>query len=65
MLRITLKQARTVHRLARDQCCNCTDGNCLLLDDGDSHPCVLMISLCVMVSDQNEHLPQKECAKES
>ena len=34
MLRITPKQARTVHRLARDQCCNCTDGNCLLLDDG-------------------------------
>ena len=44
MLRITPKQARTVHRLARDQCCNCTDGNCLLLDDGDSHPCVQMIS---------------------
>lgn len=65
MLRITPKQARTVHRLARDQCCNCTDGNCLLLDDGDSHPRIQMISLCVMVSDQNEHLPQKECAKES
>ncbi|MBQ6183282.1 MAG: cysteine-rich VLP protein [Clostridia bacterium] len=30
MLRITPKQARTVHRLARDQCCNCVDGNCLL-----------------------------------
>ena len=44
MLRITPKQARTVHRLARDQCCNCTDGNYLLLDDGDSHPCVQMIS---------------------
>ena len=44
MLRITPKQARTVHRLARDQCCNCTDGNCLLLDDGDTHPCVQMIS---------------------
>ena len=44
MLRITPKQARTVRRLARDQCCNCTDGNCLLLDDGDSHSCVQMIS---------------------
>ena len=44
MLRIIPKQARTVHRLARDQCCNCTDGNCLLLDDGDSHACVQMIS---------------------
>ena len=44
MLRITPKQARTVRRLARDQCCNCTDGNCLLLDDGDSHPCVQMNS---------------------
>jgi len=44
MLRITPKQARTVRRLARDQCCNCTDGNCLLLDDGDSHPCVTTIS---------------------
>lgn len=65
MLRITPKQARTIHRLARDQCCNCTDGNCILLDDGDSHSCVQMISPCVMVSDQNEHLSQKECAKES
>ena len=44
MLRITPKQARTVRRLARDQCCNCVDGNCFLLDDGDSHPCVQMIS---------------------
>ncbi|MBR6049847.1 MAG: cysteine-rich VLP protein, partial [Clostridia bacterium] len=50
MLRITPKQARTVHRLARDQSCNCADENCLLLDNGDSHPCVQMISLCVMVS---------------
>ncbi|MBQ7715774.1 MAG: cysteine-rich VLP protein, partial [Clostridia bacterium] len=37
MLRITPKQARKVRRLARDQCCNCVDGTCLLLDDGDSH----------------------------
>ena len=44
MLRITPKQARTVHRLARDQCYNCVDGNCLLLDDGDGHPCVQLIS---------------------
>ena len=44
MLRITPKQALTVRRLARDQCCNCVCGNCLLLDDGDSHPCVQMIS---------------------
>ena len=44
MLRITPKQARTVRRLARDQCCNCVYGNCLLLDDGDSHPCVTTIS---------------------
>lgn len=44
MLKITSKQVRTVHRLARDRCCNCFDGNCLLLDDGDSHPCVQMIS---------------------
>ena len=44
MLRITPKQARTVYRLARNQCCNCTDGNCLLHDDGDSHPCVTTIS---------------------
>ena len=44
MLRITPKQARTVRRLARDQCCNCVCGNCLLLYDGDSHPCVQLIS---------------------
>ena len=35
--RLTPGQARSIRRLTR-QCCNNSNGNCLLLDDGD--PCV-------------------------
>ena len=45
MLKTKPKQAEALHRLARDECCNCENDNCLLLDDGDSHPCVQLISI--------------------
>lgn len=32
-------QFRKVSRLVRRECCNCMDGNCLLLDDGETHLC--------------------------
>lgn len=46
MLKITPKQANKVHALVRGLCANCdSDGNCLLLDDGEAHRCVQLISL--------------------
>ena len=46
MLKITSKQADKVHRLVKDCCANCDkDGNCILLDDGEAHRCVQLISI--------------------
>ncbi|MEF2918538.1 MAG: cysteine-rich VLP domain-containing protein [Eubacterium sp.] len=45
MLKITPKQADRVHALVRELYTNCIDGNCLLLDDGEAHRCVQLISL--------------------
>ena len=41
---LKLRQFRKVSRLVRRACCNCIDGNCLLLDDGETHTCVQLIS---------------------
>ena len=38
-------QAKRIHRLVRNTCCNCYHGDCLLLDDGESHRCVQLISI--------------------
>lgn len=44
--KLTPKQSAAVHRLVRRLCANCDeDGNCLLLDDGERHRCVQLISL--------------------
>ena len=46
MLKITSKQADKVHRLVKECCANCDkDGNCILLDDGEAHRCVQLISI--------------------
>lgn len=42
--KITQKQAKQVHKLVRSLCCNCDHDNCMLLDDGESHKCVQLIS---------------------
>ncbi len=42
--KITLQQSRKINVLIRRLCCNCADGNCLLLDDGEEHSCVQLIS---------------------
>ena len=34
-----------VNALVRSACANCQDGCCLLLDEGDSHPCVQLLSV--------------------
>jgi len=46
MMKITPKQVGRVHRLVRELCANCDeDGNCILLDDGEAHRCVQLISI--------------------
>lgn len=45
MLKLTRKQSAKVRKLARRECCNCVDGNCLLLDDGEPCRCVQANSL--------------------
>ena len=46
VMKITPKQSEKVNRLVLECCANCDeDGNCLLLDDGESHRCVLLISV--------------------
>ena len=46
VMMITPKQSEKVNRLVLECCANCDeDGNCLLLDDGESHRCVQLISL--------------------
>ena len=37
--RLTPPQSRKVNALVKRECCNCVDGNCLLLDDGDECVC--------------------------
>jgi len=39
-IKLTSAQSRKVNRLVKSHCCNYCDGNCLLLDDGDTHTCV-------------------------
>jgi len=46
MLKITPKQADKVRRLVKEQCANCDENeNCILLDDGEAHRCVQLISI--------------------
>jgi hypothetical protein len=33
MVKLDYNQAKKVHKLIRGECCNCVDGNCILLDD--------------------------------
>ena len=58
LIEIKAGQFRKVSRLVRRECCNCMDGNCLLLDDGETHTCVQLISkyhiFCTATSAPNE-----------
>ena len=46
MLKITPRQAERVNHLVLELCASCDqDGNCLLLDDGEAHRCVRLISV--------------------
>ena len=37
LIEIKKGQFRKISRLIKQKCCNCVDGNCLLLDDGETH----------------------------
>ena len=43
-IKINPMQSRKINALIRRLCCNCVSGKCLLLDDGDEHSCVQLIS---------------------
>lgn len=46
MLKITPRQAERANRLVLELCANCDqDGNCVLLEDGEAHRCVQLISV--------------------
>ncbi len=45
--RMTPAQRKQANALIRRECCNCEDGNCSVLDDGDTCTCPQMISFSV------------------
>ena len=45
--RMTPAQRKQANALIRRECCNCEDGNCIVLDDGDTCTCPQMISFSV------------------
>lgn len=45
VLRITEPQVDRVNALVRRLCCNFDNGSCLLLDDGEAHPCIQLLSV--------------------
>lgn len=46
--RLTPPQSRRVNALLKKECCNCIDGNCILLDDGDECVCPQLISYSLL-----------------
>ena len=46
--RLTPPQSRKVNTLVKKECCNCDNGNCLLLDDGDECVCPQLISYSLL-----------------
>lgn len=47
LYRMTPAQRKQASTLIRQECCNCYDGNCLVLDDGDTCICPQTISFSV------------------
>ena len=47
LYRMTPAQRKQANALIRRECCNYEDGNCMLLDDGDTHTCPQTISFSV------------------
>ena len=47
LYRMNPAQRKQVGALIRRECCNCEDGNCIVLDDGDTCTCPQMVSFSV------------------
>ena len=46
MLKTTPSEAEAIRHIIESHCANCDeDGNCILLDDGETHRCVQLISI--------------------
>ena len=45
--RMTPTQRKQANALIRRECCNCEDGDCIVLDDGDTCTCPQMVSFSV------------------
>jgi len=45
VLKIKESQIDRVNSLVKKLCCNCDEGNCLLLDDSETHPCIQLLSV--------------------
>ncbi|MGN1050707.1 MAG: cysteine-rich VLP domain-containing protein [Acutalibacteraceae bacterium] len=43
MIKINQSQSKKINALIKKLCCNCYEGNCLLLDDGEPCKCVQLI----------------------
>lgn len=43
-VKLTPEQSKKINALVKKCCCNHVRGSCLLLDDGDEHPCPQLIS---------------------
>ena len=69
MMKITPKQAEKVHRLVKSLCANCDDdGNCILLDNGEAHRCVQLISIYGIYCNyfkKQYYPPIKSCTNKS
>lgn len=46
--RLTPQQSRKVNALIKKTCCNCTAGNCILLDNGEECVCPQLISYSLL-----------------
>ena len=46
--RLSSRQSRKVNTLVKKECCNCENGNCILLDDGDTCVCPQLISYSLL-----------------
>ena len=46
--RLTPPQSRKVNTLVKKECCNCINGKCLLLDDGNECVCPQLISYSLL-----------------
>ena len=47
LYRMNPAQRKQANALIRRECCNCENGDCIALDDGDSRTCPQMISFSV------------------